>query len=166
MSRGLALRIADSSILWRYWLPPLIWALAIMVVSGDLGSGKTTFSLLKWGLSLLVTLTPDRLNLAHFYFRKSLHVVCYGVLTFLWFRALMASCPGRFWTNVAMALALCLAVALVDEGHQYMVNTRTASWRDVGLDLSGGVIFLLLSASYFKKSMKAFAERGLLPPAI
>ncbi len=160
------MRITDSSTLWRYWLPPLIWALAIMVVSGDLGSGNTTFSPLKWVLSLLVTLTPDRLNLAHFYFRTLLHVVCYGVLTVLWFRALMASCPGRFWSNVVMALVLCLTVALVDEGHQYLVDTRTASWRDVGLDLSGGVIFLLLSASYFKKNMKAPSSRRLLPPAI
>jgi VanZ family protein len=142
-----------------------------MAVSGDLGSGKTTFSLFRWVLSLFVTLDPDSLNLAHFYFRKLLHVLCYGVLTILWFRALMASYPGRFWTNTVMALVLCLAVALVDEGHQYVVNTRTASWGDVGLDLSGGVIFLFLSARFFKRNMMAPVEAapassGHLPPTL
>ena len=126
-----------------------------MVLSGDLGSGKNTFSPFKWVLSLFVTLGPDSLNLAHFYFRKLMHVVCYGFLTILWFRALKASYPERFWTNMVMALVLCLAVALVDEGHQYVVNTRTSSWRDVGLDLSGGVVFLILCARYFKKNMVA-----------
>jgi VanZ family protein len=134
-----------------------------MVISGDLGSGQNTFSPFKWLLSLFVTLSPDSLNSAHFYFRKLLHVVFYGVLTILWFRALRASYPERFWSNMVMALVLCLAVALVDEGHQYVVDTRTASWRDVGLDLSGGIIFLFLSARYFRKNMVASVEAA--PPS-
>ena len=129
-----------------------------MVLSGDLGSGQNTFSPFRWVLSLFVTLDPDSLNLAHFYFRKVMHVVCYGVLTILWFRALMTSYPNRFWTNMLMALVFCLAVALVDEGNQYLVDTRTASWRDVGLDLSGGVVFLILSAPHFKRNMEAPGE--------
>jgi VanZ family protein len=129
-----------------------------MALSGDLGAGQNTFSPFRWVLSLFVTLDPDSLNLAHFYFRKVLHVVCYGVLTILWFRALRASYPERFGASMILALLLCLAVALVDEGHQYLVDTRTASWRDVGLDLSGGVVFLLLSARYFKRNTVALTE--------
>jgi VanZ family protein len=129
-----------------------------MALSGDLGSGPNTFSPFRWVLSWIVTLDPDSLNLAHFYFRKVLHVVCYGVLSVLWFRALMASYPERSGANVIMALVLCLAVALIDEGHQYLVNTRTASWWDIGLDMSGGLLFLLLSTRYFKKNMMAPAE--------
>lgn len=147
-----------ASILWRYWAPPLLWALAIMVLSGDLGSGVNTFSPFRWVLSLFVTLDPDSLNLAHFYFRKVLHVVCYGVLTVLWFRALMASYPEYSGADMIMALVLCLMVALTDEGHQYLVDSRNASWRDVGLDLSGGIVFLFLSARYFKKNTVAFTE--------
>ena len=135
-----------------------------MVLSGDLGSGKNTFSPFKWVLSLFVTLGPDSLNLAHFYFRKLMHVVCYGFLTILWFRALKASYPERFWTNMVMALVLCLAVALVDEGNQSLVDTRTASWRDVGLDLSGGIILLLLTARYFKKNTVTLPEKQPASP--
>ena len=129
-----------------------------MVLSGDLGSGPNTFSPFRWVLSWIVTLDPDSLNLAHFYFRKVLHVVCYGVLSVLWLRALIASYPERLWINRMLALVLCLIVALMDEGHQYLADTRTASWWDIGLDMSGGILFLLLSTRCFKKNMMAPAE--------
>ena len=135
-----------------------------MVLSGDLGAGANTFSPFRWVLSLFVTLDPDGLNLAHFYFRKVMHVVFYGVLTVLWFRALMASYPEHWGVNIVLALGLCLMVALVDEGHQYVVDSRTSSWWDVGLDLSGGIILLLLTARYFKKNTVTLPEKQPASP--
>jgi VanZ family protein len=105
-----------------------------------------------------MTTDPESLAQVHFYIRKVLHVVCYGVLTVLWLRALMATYPERVWTNRILALVLCLMVALTDEGRQYLFPDRTASWWDVGLDTSGGLLFLFLSACYFKKNMTTSAE--------
>jgi VanZ family protein len=150
------------SLAWRYWAPPVIWALAIMVLSGDLGAGPKTYSMFSWALSWFVTLPSKTVSLLHMYFRKSLHVICYGILSVLWFRALMASRPGRLWGNFFVALGLCLAVSLIDEGHQYFLTSRTGNLGDVGLDMSGAVIFTLVTALFVKKQSPAPA--GVQPP--
>jgi VanZ family protein len=147
------LRTAAYSSPWRYWAPPVIWALVIVALSGNIGSLPSTFSVFKWVISWIVTVDPDTLSTVHFYFRKFLHVVCYGVLTVLWFRALMATYPERLWSNRILALGLCLAVALADEGRQYFYPARSSSWWDIGLDMSGGIILLFFAARYFKKNM-------------
>jgi VanZ family protein len=158
------LKTAVYSIAWRYWAPPIIWGLTIVAFSGNIGSFTSTFSVFQWLLSWIVTVNPDTLNMVHFYFRKVLHVVCYGVLTVLWFRALMASCPDRLWTNRILALVLCLMVALADEGRQYFYPARTSSWWDIGLDMSGGLLFLFLAARYFKKNTVTLPEEQPASP--
>ncbi len=148
--------------LWRYWAPPVIWAGAIMALSGDLGAGPHTYSMFSWALSLIVTLPSKTVGVLHTYFRKSLHVICYGILAVLWFRALMASRPRRRWGNFFVALGLCLAVSLIDEGHQYLLTTRTGNLGDVGLDMSGAVIFTLITALFLKS--RSPAPAGARPP--
>jgi VanZ family protein len=152
------LRTEVSPGLWRYWAPPILWTLIIVVVSGNLGSLQNTFEVFKWVVSWIVTVNPDTLAPIHFYFRKVLHFLYYGILTVLWLRALMATYPERVWTNRTLALALCLMVACIDEGHQYFSHGRSSSWWDIALDLSGGIVFLLLSARYFRKNMVAPIE--------
>jgi VanZ family protein len=149
------MRMRLNALAWRYWAPPVIWALAIMVLSGDLGASPNTFSLFKWVLSLLVTLPPKTVSLLHMYFRKSLHVICYGILSVLWFRALMASHPRRLWGNFFVALGLCLAVSLIDEGHQFLLTSRTGNLGDVVLDMSGAVTFTLLTVVFQKRQVPA-----------
>ena len=129
--------------------------LVIVVISGNLGSLPTTFEIFKWVVSWLVTANPDTLGPVHFYFRKALHFLYYGTLTVLWLRALTATFPERAWTNRILSLVLSLMVACFDEGHQYFASGRTSSWWDIALDMSGSVVFLVLSARYFKKYMAA-----------
>lgn len=126
-----------------------------MVLSGELGAGPHTYSMFNWVLSLIVTLPSQTVGVLHTYFRKSLHVMCYGFLSVLWFRALMASRPRRLWGNFWLALGLCLAVALIDEGHQYFLTSRTGNLGDVGLDMSGAVIFTLITALFLKSRSPA-----------
>ena len=140
--RGVFLRTAAKSALWRYWAPTLVWTLAIVVLSGNLGSLANTSAIFTWIMSWIVILDLDTLSRYHFYCRQALHAICYGVLTILWFRALTASYPESLWTNRILALALL--VSLTDEGRQYFVPGRPSSWWDVGLDMSGGVLFLFL----------------------
>ena len=150
-------KVAYSPV-WSFWAPPLIWTLVLLVLSGNLGSLTNTAGPFKWVVSRLFTLDPDTLDLLHFYFRKTVHVIFYGILGVLWFRALMASYPEHFGVNWMLALTLCLTVALADEEHQYFLPSRTGSWRDVGLDLSGGVLFLFLIACYWKWKNRLLVE--------
>jgi VanZ family protein len=124
--------------LWLYWLPPLAWCGLVLLLSGDLGSALNTGKILKWLLSWFPPLSPEQFNLFHFYVRKTIgHFGNYAILYFLWIRAFrgqMGCGPGRAFL---WAIAACLAVALLDEGHQTLVQSRSGSLRDVGLDLTG-----------------------------
>jgi len=124
-----------------------------MGLSGDLGSGPKSFNIVNWIVSCIVTLDPEALSLLHFRIRKMMHVIFYGVLSVLWFRALMASYPRRLYANIALALGLCLAVAAADEGYQFLFAfaSRTGTLGDVALDMAGGVLFLFPAASYWKR---------------
>jgi VanZ family protein len=133
-------------------------------MAGNPGSVTNTFSIFKWVMSRLFTLDQPTLESLHFYFRRFLHVMCYGILTVLWFRALMASHPGRPGANRLLALAVTLLVATPDEGRQYLSPGRTPSWWDIGLDLSGGLLFLSLSTCYGARKNRLPAEAGSLPP--
>ena len=72
--------------------------------------------------------------------RKSAHFTEYAVLFWLLIRGPMAARPY-------MALMLCVAYALSDEGHQIFVPGRTASLFDVALDSSGALFSHFLIAA-------------------
>jgi len=157
------LKTVDSPLPWRSWAPPILWALTILSLSGNLGSFSSTFGIFKWVVSWIVTLDIPTLESLHLSFRKVLHVICYGVLAVLWFRALMASSPHRPGINRILALILCLMVALGDEGRQYLHPVRSASWGDVALDLSGGVLFLFVFSRYWERKGR-FSPEARRPP--
>ncbi len=156
------MRIGVYSTLWGYWVPPIIWTLTIVVLSGNSGSLNNTFGVFKWVISWVVTLDYDTISLFHYWFRKVLHVMYYGVLCVLWFRALMATFPKRLGLNLILALVLCLTVALIDEGHQLLVASRRGSLGDVALDMTGAVLFTLFTARYWKRKFMLSEAR---PPS-
>lgn len=128
-----------------YWLPPILWGLAIIVMSGDIASAPNTFGLLKWLLSWFVALKPAQINLVNFYLRKTGHALAYGLMYFLWFRAFrghLGTAPGRAFLY---ALGLCLLVSVTDEGHQSFTRFRGGSGYDVLLDLSGASLAALIT---------------------
>jgi VanZ family protein len=107
----------------------------MLALSGDLGSSNNTGKLLQW---LLPTLSPAHFELIHFYLRKGVgHIGDYGFLYFLWFRAFRAHLGYRGGRAFLWSLGLCLAMALLDEGHQSLLASRTGCLGDVGLDLAG-----------------------------
>ena len=147
---------------WRVWAPPVIWALAIMLMSGDLGSSPKTYPIFKWILLTFTNLDPKTIRVLHSWFRKSLHVICYGFLSVLWYRSLAATIPERRRACLILALVLTLVVSLLDEGHQMFLKNRTGNLRDVGLDMAGAVLFTLFTARYWKK--KARVSFGVESP--
>ena len=48
-------------------------------------------------------------------------------------------------TAAALALGMTLLTAILDEWHQSFDPARTSSVRDVGLDMAGGIAFLVLA---------------------
>jgi VanZ family protein len=140
----------SSNNFWLSWAPPLLWTLALLAFSGDAGSSQFTKGLLQWILSGIVTLSPQDLDVLHRWLRKAGHVLAYGILSVLWFRSLSLRYPGRLAANIALALALSLAVSLIDEGHQFLVSSRQGSLGDVALDMTGAVLMTAM-AGYFRK---------------
>ena len=62
--------------------------------------------------------------------RKLAHMAEYGLLWFLWWRALRYSKP-------ALAVLITIAYAITDELHQSFVEGRHGVWTDVAIDALG-----------------------------
>ena len=77
----------------------------------------------------------------------------------MWFRA----CRGQLgWTSgraFSLALGVCLAMALMDEGHQALFASRTSSLRDVALDLSGAAVAALVTWIIRPYRVRPLAEK-------
>jgi len=120
------------------WLPPIFWAGCIFVLSTSLFSAADTAKIivpiLKW---LMPAASESTIVTIHYSIRKLAHVSEYAVLFFLLVRGPMRGRP-------VIALAVCAVYALLDEGHQMFVPSRTASLHDVALDFSGALLASLL----------------------
>ena len=128
-----------------YWLPPILWGLTVLAMSGNLGSSQNTWGLFKWLTSWFLTFIPAELHTISFYMRKTGHAVAYGLMFFLWFRAFYAH--GDFGPRLALfySLGMCLLLACMDEGHQWFFPSRTGSIWDVLLDISGSILAALIT---------------------
>jgi len=80
----------------------------------------------------------------HFFIRKSAHFTVYGILSWLAFFAWRFTVPApRRWTFTwsGLALAVTFFTGSLDELHQSFIPSRTASFRDVMLDVTGALFF-------------------------
>lgn len=142
--------------IWRkphylyYWAPPILWGVAILVMSGDWGSGKNTLSLLQWLLSWVVALKPAQLQMLNHYMRKSCHVLAYGLMYFLWFRAFRKHADYGPWRACLWSLGLCLCISSMDEGRQWFYPSRGSSLWDVLLDMSAAILAALIIAAVWR----------------
>jgi len=139
----------------------VLWGLAVLCLSGDLGSGKNTLAILEWLFSWFVDLEPAQLHLINFYLRKTGHVMVYGFMGFLWFRAFRKHAhygPGRacLWS-----LGFCLLFASMDEGRQWFYPSREASIWDVLLDMSGAALAALVTAAVWRLRYHALTLAGI-----
>ncbi len=83
----------------------------------------------------------------HFLIRKAAHLTEYAILAiFLWraFRFPRPDVRGGLWTAAAMALAIAICFAALDEYHQSFVPSRGSSPVDVMIDSCGAVLGLAL----------------------
>jgi VanZ family protein len=129
----------------KTWFPVAAWAIVIFVFSTDHFSSFNTSSilapLLSWLLSGISALEIDDVHVAT---RKLAHWSEYLVFAVLLLRALKNDASRRCeLRHAGWTLALVLLYALSDELHQTFVPTRTASIRDVMINVLGGICGIL-----------------------
>ncbi len=131
----------------KYWIPVILWMSIIMWMSTETFSSENTASVIGSLLRLLVPrISPQEIDLIHALMRKLSHVAEYFVLSLLLFRAFRGdSAASWYWRWSFFALVVVILWASLDEFHQSLVPTRTASMTDVGIDTAGGGIAQLLT---------------------
>ncbi len=97
----------------------------------------------------------------HGYLRKAGHAVTYGVLYFLWFRAYQGHLHYSLKKAFLWSLGVCLMVALLDEGHQAMLPSRTGRLADVVLDSAGSTLGAMITFAFWTPRSPATP-----PPAV
>jgi VanZ family protein len=126
-------------------------------MSGDLGSSKNSLGLLKWLCSWFVDLEPAQVKTLNFYVRKTGHVLAYGLMSLLWFRAFRAQAHYGPWRACLWSLGFCLFYASMDEGRQWFFITRGGSISDVCLDMSSAGLAALIVAVVWTPGSKSAA---------
>lgn len=143
---------------WRY-APLVAWTCFIFYASTGAMSASNTSRVIE---PLLRWLVPDiseaRLVAAHFLVRKLAHFTEYALLALLAARAFVGSAKtflSRRW--FVAALALVVAVALLDEFNQSFNPARTGTIKDSLLDTAGGltalVVLTLLRARRMRRDL-------------
>jgi VanZ family protein len=93
----------------------------------------------------------------HHYLRKTGHFIGYGMLSVLLLRGWRASLDQhrvQLGRTVLLSWLGTVFVATMDEWHQSYIPSRTGTWRDVVLDSSAGVVFLLVAYFRLRRSRK------------
>ena len=141
----------------RYWGPVFLWVAVIFVGSTDLMSAEHTSRIigpiLRW---FKPEISDTAIAQVQFVVRKTAHVSEYAILALLIFRALSHRRGAAGVVRIAsVTLAASAAFAATDEFHQSFVPSRTASVRDVMIDIAGVLIGLTTYWAFaWKKTSK------------
>jgi VanZ family protein len=119
--------------LLHYWLPPLLWMGLIFFLSAQ--------SSLPHHPDILLDLI----------LKKVAHVMEYGILAFLLWRALSRELDTLSWSALVIAFLVSVLYAASDEYHQTFVPGRNGTPVDVSIDAVGALIALLVVGSLRRK---------------
>jgi VanZ family protein len=128
------------------WIAPIAWMALVFWFSTEAFDARMTGSIV---LPLVEWLWPWPGSgvgvLLHAALRKLAHLTEYGILAFLWWRALAPDRGRPRWGAVGLAFGITVVWAALDELHQSTLASRTGSAADVVLDASGAGIALTAS---------------------
>ena len=160
---------------WKAWIPALVWLGFITIESTSALSAENTAKVLYPFLHFLLGLDPFRFLTWHFVLRKTGHVIGYGTLSILLFRAWRVTIPVRdhpAWSIVwaRTAFSMTALVASLDEWHQTFLPSRTGTIRDVLLDSAAALaaqvlLFLWLRGWRAGGQSSSVEQAGLNAPA-
>jgi len=103
----------------KFWLPPILWVLIIFLFSSR---PTVVVSEIYW---------PD------FFFKKTIHLIEYGTLFVLLYRAFKETLRGDLLRLASIAFFLTILYAASDEYHQTFILGRTGTLRDIIIDSFG-----------------------------
>ena len=135
------------------YAPLFLWLGVIFFLSSGLGSMERTSFFFRPILQFLFpSASEETLRIFHLYIRKCAHFTEYSILAFLAFRAFSRSYHLIIRKyRYLLPLVTVLTVASIDEFNQSFEPSRTGSFRDVLLDLSGGVAMTFLLWLFTRK---------------
>jgi VanZ family protein len=142
----------------RFWLPVVLWLGWMFFASTDVMSSEHTSRFigpfLRWWKPDITLAAVESIQLV---VRKCAHAVDYAILSMLLYRAIRhqyrvgakaasarAKRRDNFLFVAVLTFTLTLLLAVGDEFHQSFVPSRTASARDVGIDMGGALIGLFI----------------------
>jgi VanZ family protein len=132
--------------LYRYWIPPILWAAVIFAGSTDALGAPNTAPILATILNAVLgrSLAPSQFEMIHYLVRKAGHLGEYAIFGALVFRAIRADRRGWNWRWALAAIAIAALYAASDEWHQSFEPSRTASVWDVLIDTTGATLAQVL----------------------
>lgn len=148
----------------RYYLPVILWAVVIALLSTRGFDTTFTYKLLKavndlWALGYTVA----QLREANAVVRKMAHVTEYFVLGLLLWRALRRGREEAWrWSWAIGTLLLGAAWAGLDELHQLFERGRGSSVIDIGWDSLGLLLALVMIYARPSKKKEGRAQRPAL----
>jgi VanZ family protein len=144
----------------KYWIPVLLWMIIIFWMSTETFSSQNTASIVEPILRFMMpAVLPQTIDMIHGALRKLGHVAEYFVLGSLLFRAFRGGSKElRILRWAFSSFFVLVFYAASDELHQSFESTRTASLYDVGIDILGGIIALVLSALRHHSRSKKIAN--------
>jgi VanZ family protein len=158
---------SDRHAVLKAWIAAILWLILIAIESTAMLSASNTGRFLYPLMKHFFGMDWEHFKVWHYYIRKSGHVVGYGILSILLFRAWRATLPAMTnvrwtlrWTTIAI-LGTAL-VASLDEWHQSLIPSRTGTIRDVVLDTCAGIGAQLLIFLWWMRR-KNDRNRGSVP---
>ena len=144
----------------KAWIAAILWLIVIAIESTALLSASNTSRILYPLLHFLLGMDWERFEIWHFFIRKTGHVIGYGILSILAFRAWRETFPApgnppwsMRWASIAVLMTAF--VASLDEWHQSFIPSRTGRWQDVVLDTCAGVAAQVLILLWLKQKRNA-----------
>jgi len=169
----LAHHARDPHHVLKAWIAAILWLIVIAIESTDWLSSKNTGRILYPIFHLLFGISRENFEPWNHLLRKLGHVVGYGFLSFLLFRAWRETLPrltqlGKSlgWTFRWSAIAVLgtAIVASLDEWHQTFIPSRTGRWQDVVLDTSAGIAVQALVFFWSSWNFRAASDQGRTSP--
>ncbi|MGH9811619.1 MAG: VanZ family protein [Candidatus Acidiferrales bacterium] len=153
------------SVLLRYYLPVILWAAVIAMLSTSGFDTGFTYKVLKAANDLFeLGLAAARLREINAVVRKLGHVTEYFILGLLLWRALRRGREAAWrWSWALGTLLLGVAWAALDELHQRFERGRGSSIVDVGWDSLGLLLALVALSVLAWKKKKGRAQGPALP---
>ena len=122
--------------LFRYWLPPVLWMGLIFILSAQ------------------PTLPHHPEALFDHILKKAGHMMGYGILAFLLWRAFSQGQGALSRSALVAAFVGSVLYAASDEYHQSFVPGRNGTSVDVGFDTVGALVALLVVGSLGRKGRR------------